>query len=111
MTSKKRIGIIGAGPGGLTAGMILAKRGLDVTIYEKADRVGGRSACINVGPYKFDVGPTLLMMRNVLEDVFSMAESVTDNVSDLLDPVMHEAEHVRERIEIHFGVPSCRHKD
>jgi phytoene desaturase len=70
MAKAKRIGIVGTGPGGLTAGMILANRGMDVTIFEKADRVGGRSACINVGPYTFDVGPTLLMMRNVLDDVF-----------------------------------------
>ena len=33
--AKKHIAIIGAGPGGLTAGMILAKRGYKVTIFEK----------------------------------------------------------------------------
>jgi len=34
---QKKIIIIGAGPGGLTSGMILAHRGYDVTILEKAD--------------------------------------------------------------------------
>lgn len=32
---KKRILIIGAGPGGLTGAMLLASKGYDVTVYEK----------------------------------------------------------------------------
>lgn len=31
--------IIGAGPGGLSAGMILAHKGFDVEIYEKQNHV------------------------------------------------------------------------
>ena len=37
----KHIIIVGAGPGGLSAGMILAKRGFKVTILEKEGVVGG----------------------------------------------------------------------
>ena len=37
----KKIAIIGSGPAGLTAGAILNRRGYDVTIYERNDRVGG----------------------------------------------------------------------
>ena len=36
-----KVGIIGAGPGGLAAGMMLANQGFDVTVYERASRVGG----------------------------------------------------------------------
>eukprot|EP01045_Picozoa_sp_COSAG04_P060788 COSAG04_NODE_30863_length_260_cov_0.639752_1_plen_47_part_10 len=46
---QKKIIIIGAGPGGLTSGMILAHRGYDVTILEKADVLGGRNAPIQAG--------------------------------------------------------------
>ena len=35
--------IVGAGPGGLTAAMMLAKAGIKVTILEKSDDVGGRT--------------------------------------------------------------------
>ena len=35
------IAIIGAGPGGLAAALLLLNQGHQVTIYEKDDRVGG----------------------------------------------------------------------
>ncbi|HOK08077.1 MAG TPA: phytoene desaturase family protein [Candidatus Hydrogenedens sp.] len=65
--------IIGAGPGGLTAGMILASHGFKVTIFEKDPIVGGRNKYLQFGNYKFDLGPTFLMMRYVLEQVFQLA--------------------------------------
>jgi phytoene dehydrogenase-like protein len=39
-----RIGIIGAGPGGLSCAMLLAHKGFNVTVLEKKDDVGGRNA-------------------------------------------------------------------
>ncbi len=66
----KEIGIIGAGPGGLSAGMLLADEGFDVTIYEAEDRVGGRNACIEEDGFVFDIGPTFFMMPFVLEEMF-----------------------------------------
>ena len=44
--ARRRIGIIGAGPGGLAAAMLLARAGADVTLFERLDRVGGRSGTI-----------------------------------------------------------------
>ncbi|MEM3342476.1 MAG: NAD(P)-binding protein [Thermoplasmata archaeon] len=56
--------IVGAGPGGLTAGMILANRGFDVDIFEKDGTVGGRNKPLfidsNKGRFTFDTGPTFL---------------------------------------------------
>jgi glycine/D-amino acid oxidase-like deaminating enzyme len=69
----KRIAVVGAGPGGLTAAMILAKRGFQVTVYEKRDRVGGRNGEIVLENYRFDVGPTFLMMKFLLDEVFEEA--------------------------------------
>ncbi|HUI92332.1 MAG TPA: phytoene desaturase family protein [Chitinivibrionales bacterium] len=68
--NKKKIVIVGAGPGGLTAGMILQHRGFDVTIYEKAEKVGGRNAPIEINGYTFDTGPTFLMMYFILQEMF-----------------------------------------
>ena len=62
--------MVGAGPGGLTAAMLLAARGFKVTLVEKAGRVGGRNAAIERNGYKFDTGPTFLMMKFILDEVF-----------------------------------------
>lgn len=70
---KKKILIVGAGPGGLTSAMILAHRGFDVTVFEKENTVGGRSAPIRLNGYTFDTGPTFLMMSFILKEMFAEA--------------------------------------
>jgi len=69
---KPSVGIIGAGPGGLACGMILAHKGFDVTVFEKEKEVGGRNAPIKLKGYTFDTGPTFLMMKFVLDNIFKM---------------------------------------
>lgn len=85
----KRIVIIGAGPGGLTAGMILARRGFNVTIVEKGDRVGGRNAELKAGDFSFDTGPTFLHQKFTLDEVFADAGRSSEDYLDfrLLDPM------------------------
>ncbi|MFW6457210.1 MAG: phytoene desaturase family protein, partial [Planctomycetota bacterium] len=78
----KRIGIIGAGPGGLTSAVLLAHRGYEVHVFEDKDRVGGRNAPLHLGDYTFDTGPTFLMMKFILESVF---ENTGRNVDDYLN--------------------------
>jgi len=50
--------------------MILAKRGFDVTVFEKEAVVGGRNAPIRLDGYTFDTGPTFLMMNFTLKEMF-----------------------------------------
>ncbi len=68
---RKHIAIIGAGPGGLATAMLLAQRGFRVQVFEKQDVIGGRSAEVCLGPYRFDLGPTFLMMKFLLDELFS----------------------------------------
>jgi len=75
MDRKKTI-IVGGGPGGVTSAMILASRGFDVTLYEKKDKVGGRNGCFEIDGYKFDVGPTFLMMKFLLDHIFEDSSSM-----------------------------------
>ena len=86
---KAKIGIVGAGPGGLTCAMLLANSGFDVTVLEKADKVGGRSAPVNLGSFTFDAGPTFLMMKQVLDEIFeSCGRKSTEYLQfKLLDPM------------------------
>lgn len=55
----KKITIIGAGPGGLEAAWILAKRNHDVTVYEKQSTPGGMYKLAAVPPKKQDLAKTI----------------------------------------------------
>jgi phytoene desaturase len=74
MNQKKTVSIVGAGPGGLAAAMLLASQGYDVDIYEKQTQVGGRTSRVQLGEYAFDRGPTFFMMPHLLEEIFVSAK-------------------------------------
>lgn len=82
---KKTIAIIGAGPGGFAAGMLLASRGYEVSIYEKQEYSGGRNSGFKLGAYAFDLGPTFLMMKDVLEGIFAFTGRKLENYVRLFD--------------------------
>lgn len=50
MVDRPRIAIVGAGLGGLTAGIMLQRYGYEVTLYEQAPRFERLGAGINLGP-------------------------------------------------------------
>jgi len=84
-----RIGIVGGGPGGLSCAMLLAHKGFDVTVFEKDDEVGGRNGLLKIGDFKFDLGPTFLMMKFVLDELFELCgKNSTDYLKfELIDPM------------------------
>jgi len=89
MGKDRHIAVIGAGPGGLTSAMILARHGYRVSVYEAKPRVGGRNARLSLGPYHFDTGPTFLMMPPILREMFEMAGKKQEDYLDSkpLDPM------------------------
>ncbi|MGC6426250.1 MAG: phytoene desaturase family protein [Akkermansiaceae bacterium] len=89
MSKNKKVIIVGAGPGGLSSAMILANRGFDVTVIEKADRVGGRNAELKVGDYSFDTGPTFLHQKFTLDEIFAEVGKDSADYMELvpLDPM------------------------
>ncbi len=68
---KRHVVIVGAGPGGLASAMLLAQRGFRVQVFEKQSVIGGRNAEIRLGDYRFDLGPTFLMMKFLLDELFA----------------------------------------
>jgi phytoene dehydrogenase-like protein len=54
----KKVVVIGAGIGGLTAGALLAKRGYDVVIFDQAIVPGGCASTFQRQGFTFDVGAT-----------------------------------------------------
>lgn len=89
MEKAKKIAVIGAGPGGLAAAMVLAHRGFDVTVFEKERHPGGRTSHLDIGPYRFDLGPTFLMMRYILDQLFEDTGRKSEDYLDFvhLDPM------------------------
>ena len=72
MGGKRRsVAIVGAGPGGLAAAMLMAQRGFRVQVFEKQESIGGRNAELRLGDYRFDLGPTFLMMKFLLDELFA----------------------------------------
>jgi diapolycopene oxygenase len=83
-----RIGIVGGGLGGLASAVVLAARGYDVTLWDKNAWLGGKAAILEEGGYRFDMGPTILLMPSVLKRIFAEAGLELSDRLDLipLDP-------------------------
>lgn len=67
--------MIGAGVGGLSAAAILSRRGHEVVVLERSDRIGGKLRVEPIAGRNVDAGPTVLTMRWALERVFDRAGS------------------------------------
>ena len=77
--AKKRIAIIGAGLGGLSAAIRLANAGFDVDVFEQNDDAGGKAGSLVLNEFRFDTGPSLLTMPNVLEELFNESNEKLDD--------------------------------
>ncbi|MEM7624729.1 MAG: phytoene desaturase family protein [Planctomycetota bacterium] len=84
-----RVAVVGAGPGGLATALLLAARGVNVTVYEAQERIGGRTQRLTAGDYHFDMGPTFFLMPHVLQEIFAAAGRTLDDYVELhrLDPM------------------------
>ena len=71
MAVRKNVAVIGAGLGGLSAAINLAKKGYFVEVFEKNNKSGGKANIISEKGFTFDTGPTLLTMPFVLDDLFN----------------------------------------
>jgi len=79
-----RIAVIGAGLGGLSAAIRLQARGWNVHLFEKNNQPGGRMNQIQEKGFKIDMGPTLVMMPDMLHEVFTAAGKKTEDYLDLI---------------------------
>ncbi|HEY1190257.1 MAG TPA: phytoene desaturase family protein, partial [Gemmata sp.] len=69
---RKSVLIVGAGPGGLAAALLLAKAGLDVHVVERMPHAGGRCSALEAQGFRFDLGPTFFLYPKVLERIFKL---------------------------------------
>jgi len=69
----KKVIVVGAGVAGLSSAVRLAAAGYEVELFEKNSMPGGKMHRISKDGYEYDVGPTLVMMPEIYEDVFRCA--------------------------------------
>jgi phytoene desaturase len=62
--------VLGAGVAGLAAAIELARGGADVTVVERADGPGGKAGEFAAGGFRFDTGPSVVTLPDVIEAPF-----------------------------------------
>ena len=67
--SHSQVVVIGAGVGGLATAVRLAARGKTVTVLESSDEVGGKLAEHVEAGHRFDRGPSLFTMPELMEEL------------------------------------------
>lgn len=79
---KRRVIIIGAGIGGLTAAIRLASAGYSVIMLEQQKEVGGKLQRIEGQGYAFDRGPSTMTMIHRFETIFrSVGKHINEYVN------------------------------
>ncbi len=73
-----RVIVVGAGVGGLVSALLLASRGLQVTLLERADGPGGKMRAVDAGGLPVDSGPTVFTMRWIFDQIFAAAGTSVD---------------------------------
>ena len=63
--------VIGAGLGGLSAAMRLGAKGYRVTLLDRLDRAGGRGSSVTQNGHRFDLGPTIVTVPQVFEQLWA----------------------------------------
>jgi len=84
----KKVIVCGAGIGGLVSAIYLAHKGHEVSIFEKNARAGGKVDEYYKDGFRFDTGPTLIAMPQVLEEFF---RDINRDINDYLELVQLES--------------------
>jgi len=69
----KKIGIIGSGVAGLSSAIHLKAAGHEVTIFEANSYPGGKLTAFEQDGFRFDAGPSLFTMPQLLDSLFEVA--------------------------------------
>ena len=106
-----RVVVVGAGIGGLVSALLLACRGLQVTLVEAAAEPGGKMRQVDVGGVRIDAGPTVFTMRWVFDQILADAGSSLESLVTL-QPLAVLARHAwrpgadgrAQQLDLHAGV-------
>ena len=65
--------VIGAGIAGLASAIRLANKGYKVDVFESNSYPGGKLTEVKLGAYRFDAGPSLFTMPNLVDELFELS--------------------------------------
>jgi NADPH-dependent 2,4-dienoyl-CoA reductase/sulfur reductase-like enzyme len=91
---KKKVAVIGGGPGGIQAMETLVARGHDVTLYEKSGSLGGNVIRAARPPFKIDMQDYLAWLRHTAVQCVAKGARVllnTEAAKDALDVENYDA--------------------
>ena len=77
--NKNKIVIIGSGIAGMAAAIRLKSVGYNVEIFEANSYAGGKLTAFESNGYRFDMGPSLFTMPNLIEELFEIAKKPIEN--------------------------------
>lgn len=85
---KKHVAVIGAGLGGLSAAIMLARNGFQVTVIEKNSHIGGKLNQLQTKGFSFDLGPSIFTLPQIFRTIFEGdGKKIEDYISlQRLDP-------------------------
>ena len=100
--NKKRVAVIGGGPGGMRCAMYLADRGHDVVIYEACNELGGAIKHSDHADFKW----TLKQLKDFLIAQVSKRANITIQLGVKATPELIEGENFDTVVVAMGGVPA-----
>ncbi len=91
VNAPKRIGVVGAGPAGLSTAITAARRGHRVTLFDKSDRIGGQLNMARVIPGKEEFHGLVAWYAAMLDDwgvELRLGQEVTADMLEAFDEVV-----------------------
>ena len=82
--AKKRVMVVGGGPGGMKAASIAARRGHDVTLYEASPRLGGQALLAQLLPGRAEFGGIVTNLAREVETAGVTDETGARVTADLV---------------------------
>lgn len=76
------VAVIGAGVAGLAAAIRVAARGDNVTLFEKNSTPGGKISQIRDKGYRFDTGPSLFTLPNLVDELLMLEGRDNANITN-----------------------------
>ena len=72
MNTSERVIVIGSGFGGIASALRARAKGLQVTLVERLDTLGGRAQAFEKDGFKHDAGPTVITAPFLFDELFDL---------------------------------------